>query len=116
MNLAKDKNRLFSRITWFVITAVILLTMVLIGGACTSASDTGEINNSDTQKTTEPVLSDTLLRGCERAETSRNFSNAGLAVGETAVGFTLQDTQGNMVSLSGLLVEKPVMMVFGSFT
>ncbi len=93
---------------------VILLMMVL--GACTSASDTGEINNSDIQKTIKPVLSDALLRGCERAETSRNFSNVGLAVGETAVGFTLQDTQGNIVNLSALLIEKPVMMVFGSFT
>lgn len=105
---------MFSRITLFGILVVILLMMVF--GACTSASDTGEINNSDIQKTIKPVLSDALLRGCERAETSRNFSNVGLAVGETAVGFTLQDTQGNMVSLSDLLIEKPVMMVFGSFT
>ena len=105
---------MFSRITWFGILVVVLLIMVC--GACASASDTGEIHNSDTQNTTEPVLSDTLLRGCERAETSRNFSNVGLAVGETAVGFTLQDTQGSIVSLSDLLIEKPVMMVFGSFT
>ena len=33
-----------------------------------------------------------------------------------AVDFTLKDIHGNTVSLAGLLSEKPVVMVFGSFT
>lgn len=62
-------------------------------------------------------LSDALIRGCERTgRPSGGFQNAGLAVGETAVDFTLQDVNGNTVSLAGLLAEKPVVMVFGSFT
>jgi len=62
------------------------------------------------------VLSDDLKRGCERRRPSGGFENVGLAVGETAVDFTLKDVQGNTVSLAGLLSEKPVVMVFGSFT
>ncbi len=105
---------MFREKPWLGITVIILLTLVF--GACTSTSKSGEITDSDTQGTTELALSDALLRGCERAEGSRNFSNSGLAVGETAVDFTLQDTQGNIISLSDLLIEKPVVMVFGSFT
>jgi len=47
---------------------------------------------------------------------SGDFENVGLVVGETAVDFTLQDIHGNIFSLSRLLSEKPVVMVFGSFT
>ena len=61
-------------------------------------------------------LSDALKRGCERSRPSGGFNNVGLAVGETAVNFRLKDIHGNTVSLAGLLSEKPVVMVFGSFT
>lgn len=62
------------------------------------------------------LLSDALKRGCERSRPSGGFENVGLAVGETAVNFELKDIHGNTVSLAGLLSEKPVVMVFGSFT
>ncbi len=62
------------------------------------------------------LLSNALKRGCERSRPSGGFENVGLAVGETAVNFELKDIHGNTVSLAGLLSEKPVVMVFGSFT
>lgn len=105
---------MFRRIIWSVITAIIILALVCV--ACTSADEPSEITDSGIPGTTEIILSDALLRNCERSEALRDFNNSGLVVGETAVDFTLQDTQGNIISLSGLLIEKPVMMVFGSFT
>ena len=54
---------------------------------------------------------------------SQEFSptnKAGLSVafapGDTAVDFTLQDTDGQTYSLSSLLETKPVLIVFGAFT
>jgi hypothetical protein len=64
----------------------------------------------------ELILSNALIRDCKRSGPSGGFENAGLAVGETAVDFTLKDVDGNTVSLAGLLGEKPVVMIFGSFT
>jgi hypothetical protein len=93
-----------------------IIILILVCGACTSVYEPGEITDSDIPETTKFVLSDALLRSCEHAGAPRNFSNSGLAVGETAVDFALQDTQGNIISLSDLLIEKPVAMVFGSFT
>ena len=63
-----------------------------------------------------PVLSNDLIRGIKRVRRSGDFDNVGLPIGETAVDFTLKDVDGNTVSLRGLLNEKPVVMVFGSFT
>ena len=40
----------------------------------------------------------------------------GLAVGEPAVEFTLKDVNGTPHTLSALLAEKPVVIVFGSYT
>ncbi|MFC2022723.1 hypothetical protein ACFLTL_00980 [Chloroflexota bacterium] len=62
----------------------------------------------------EPVLSASLKRGCTTAQ--GGFDNAGLAVGEVAVNFTLKDIDGEDYRLSRLLGEKPVLMVFASFT
>lgn len=64
----------------------------------------------------EPVLLDTLRRNCQITQGSGNFDETGLAVGGTAVNFTLKDINGSEFRLSQLLAEKPVMMVFGSFT
>lgn len=63
-----------------------------------------------------PVLSNDLIRDMKQARRSGDFDNVGLNVGETAVDFTLKDVDRNTVSLRGLLSEKPVVMVFGSFT
>ena len=65
----------------------------------------------------EPVLPTILKRDCQLDQSSfRNFNNAGLRIGEIAVNFTLRDIHGTEFRLSRLLAEKPVMMVFGSFT
>ncbi len=62
------------------------------------------------------VLSNDLIRDMERTRRSGDFDNVGLAIGETAVDFTLKDVDRSTVSLRSLLSEKPVVMVFGSFT
>ena len=64
----------------------------------------------------EPALSDTLKRNCRFTQGSEDFEQAGLPVGETAVNFTLYDIDGREFRLSRLLAEKPVLMIFGSFT
>ena len=66
----------------------------------------------------KPALSNTLKRDCQpsRPDGRNQFDNAGLEVGERAVDFTLKTTDGTELTLSELLAEKPVMMVFGSFT
>jgi len=65
----------------------------------------------------EPALSTTLKKDCLINQSSvRGFDNAGLEIGEQAVNFTLRDIHGSEFRLSRLLVDKPVMMVFGSFT
>lgn len=66
----------------------------------------------------EPVLSTELRRNGEMMTSGgkRGFDESGLGIGETAVNFTLRDTDGQEFRLSRLLAEKPVVMVFGSFT
>jgi len=59
-----------------------------------------------------PVLSSDLTRGCQRG----GDGTRGLPVGALAVDFTLDDTTVQRHTLSNLLAEKPVVMVFGSFT
>jgi len=64
----------------------------------------------------EPVLSNNLKRDCQINRDSEGFDTVGLSIGETAVNFALRDIYGTEVQLSRLLSEKPVVMVFGSFT
>jgi hypothetical protein len=117
-----------------VIRAKLLLVVTILGllalviAACTPTStptlappseELDESRLSTTPSNEQPeelVLSNALTRSCERNGSSGGFDNAGLAVGETAVNFTLKDIGGNTVSLADLLSEKPVVMVFGSFT
>jgi len=73
-------------------------------------------NSKANNEFAEPILLDTLRRNCQITQGSDNFNETGLAVGGTAVNFTLKDINGSEVRLSRLLAEKPVMMVFGSFT
>ncbi len=113
-------------ILWLGMMAISVLMLAF--GACVSTvtpaptptlmpnPEASEVPDSVVHETKGPELSDALMRGCERTRASGGFENVGLAVGETAVDFTLQDVHGNTVSLAGLLIEKPVVMVFGSFT
>ncbi len=62
-----------------------------------------------------PTLSNILAGNCE-GRANEELEGAGLPVGSLAAGFTLNDIDRNPVSLAGLLGEKPVVMIFGSFT
>lgn len=63
------------------------------------------------------MLSTDLKRGYTLATAgSGDFDNVGLEIGELAINFTLMDIYGREFRLSRLLAEKPVVMVFGSFT
>jgi len=64
----------------------------------------------------EPVLLEELSRNCQPTDSKDNFENAGLLIGQSAVNFTLKDLLGAEYRLSQLLVETPVVMIFGSFT
>jgi len=81
-----------------------------------TASETNKKVVTEPEDERGPVLSDALVTGCRYVEGSENFKRIGLDEGETAVDFTLKDTEGKEITLSSLLQEKPVMMVFGSFT
>jgi cytochrome oxidase Cu insertion factor (SCO1/SenC/PrrC family) len=64
------------------------------------------------------MLSGILKRNCQDTQLSLsdNYDEAGLQVGEKAIDFRLTDINSTEFQLSQLLVEKPVVMVFGSFT
>ncbi len=65
----------------------------------------------------EPILSNALTRDCKPGRPSgAGFETVGLSEGGKAVNFTLKDIHGSEFILSQLLAEKPVVMVFGSFT
>lgn len=65
----------------------------------------------------EPKLSSALIRGGESAsQRGQGFDDTGLSKGEKAINFTLRDIHDREFKLSRLLSQKPVVMVFGSFT
>ncbi len=59
-----------------------------------------------------PVLSAELTRGCDQ----RGPGAQPPKEGQSAIEFTLLDPEGNSHTLSELLTEKPVVLIFGSFT
>lgn len=91
-----------------------LVILLLIAG-CGSVTDTG-ITSPKTQQILQS--SDNLKRNCDFriAESMDSFKDEGLEVSTTAIDFTLKDTNGNEVTLSDLIADKPVVMVLGSFT
>ena len=77
----------------------------------------GKEKNANPEATLEePILSSDLKRGCTDSSAQKGFSDVGLHTGELAVAFHLRDIDGKEVSISRLLAEKPVVLVFGSFT
>ena len=106
----------------FIISALILLS------SCANTESVTNMNSPLQQQsiipsTTEADLQglqppDNLKRDCEPkiAETRDAYNNEGLMVGTNAIDFTLKDTAGNEVTLSELTVDKPVVMILGSFT
>jgi len=109
-----------------LITGILVLLPACNNETCTESTthtSSSSPQSSVIQSTAEVEpqglkLSDALKRNCgpNQAETRNSFRNVGLEVGTVAVDFTLRDTFGNEVTLSELLVDKPVVMVFGSFT
>ncbi len=87
-------------------------------GSETPETTTTETPNADVPAaaTDAPLLAGELTANCQPDEKSNDGIGPGIGVGETAVDFTLDDISGLPVSLSGLLAEKPVVMIFGSFT
>jgi hypothetical protein len=59
-----------------------------------------------------PELADNLKPGC----TKKDPGTASPKEGELAVDFSLRDVNGVEYTLSKMLSEKPVYMIFGSFT
>jgi hypothetical protein len=57
-------------------------------------------------------LSTDLVRGCDR----RDGTGPELQEGDTAFEFSLMDVNGNTFVLSEMLKEKPVALIYGSFT
>ena len=55
----------------------------------------------------------TLARRCDQFE---SFVARPMTPGQLAIDFTLKDTKGKAYTLSNLLAERPVVMIFGSFT
>ena len=125
-----------------LINGLVLLLIVLLTTACNSPSDLLEFEDtlSPTIQThqsytqvpvnqsiaTPPVstavteeinvgiidLSTQLVRDCE----GRDPNSRGPQVDEPAIEFILLDVEGNEYVLSDLLAEKPVILIFGSFT
>ena len=96
-------------------TVIVILATVLTA-ACSPSPETASTEpeiteESATGKMEKPSLSDSLIRNCQKGQ---GFS--GIMTGELAVDFTLKDTRGLDYNLAALLLEKPVVMVFGSFT
>lgn len=96
------------------ILIVVLVSALLL--ACSPAEDkpsarTTAPGEATASEAANLISSDALTRDCQRGQGS-----SGLGVGEVAVDFTLKDTYGSEYSLSALLADKPVVMVFGSFT
>ena len=100
---------------WLFVALLGLLASLIT--ACSPAPGTTSTPTTSEQ-TEEPVLPGTLTRNCQPAQSSAdsNFGNTGLSIGDKAIDFTLQDTHGSESRLSQLLAEKPVLMLFGSFT
>ncbi|MBC8510022.1 MAG: hypothetical protein ISR58_03195 [Anaerolineales bacterium] len=67
---------------------------------------------SEVSEVVTPVLSTELARGCERGGPGAQPPKDG----QLAIDFTLLDVAENSYTLSELLSEKPVVLIFGSFT
>jgi cytochrome oxidase Cu insertion factor (SCO1/SenC/PrrC family) len=92
-------------VPWMLFSLLLLMSFT----ACNTASP------ATSGAKTEPVLSSTLKSGCDNPGVYAT-DKTGLAVGSQVINFTLKDTDGNEVRLSKLLAQKPVVLIFGSFT
>jgi len=101
-----------NRLTVIVLTVIITVMTAACSSSLGTASNRSEIlEEPSTDKMERPNLSDSLLRNCQLGQRPSS-----VRTGKTAVDFTLKDTRGLEYTLSALLIEKPVVMVFGSYT
>ena len=88
--------------------------LILVGAQPSSASPTAA--PSETMASTgahvAPKLADELRRGCTRSDRGLPQPKEG----QPAIEFSLLGVDGQRYTLSELLQEKPVVLVFGSFT
>jgi thiol-disulfide isomerase/thioredoxin len=97
-----------NNVLWIAISLFLLLSLASCNNTTPSTPATAGVKG-------EPVLSDVLTVGCANPGAFAN-DTTGLVVGTKAHNFTLKDIYGNEVRLSKLLAEKPVVMIFGSFS
>jgi len=104
------------RVRLWLFVALLGLLALLVAACSPSPGATSTPPTSE--QTEEPVLPSTLTRNCQPTQSSAdsNFGNTGLSIEDKAINFTLQDIHGSESRLSQLLAEKPVLMLFGSFT
>ena len=96
---------------WTLIGMLQVLLLLLV--ACNPAPTSTSTATTNVEHK-EPVLSDTLIRDCKAGDFASE--NVGLPIGEKAINFRLKDLKGTEISLSQLLADKPVLLIFGSFT
>lgn len=109
------------------VLCLVLLLLALLA-ACGTAAPTatpGAVPPSPTASATPTVTptprpvppsleaASKLLRRCDQGQSS---SARPMTPGQLAIDFTLKDTKDNAYTLSSLLANKPVVMIFGSFT
>ncbi|MFV1948743.1 MAG: hypothetical protein ACC633_02285 [Anaerolineales bacterium] len=73
---------------------------------------TAQVMTPTGSQTFSPDLADNLKSGC----TKKDPKTSSPKEGELAVEFSLRDVNGVEYTLSEMLSEKPVYMIFGSFT
>jgi hypothetical protein len=101
------------------LAAILICAVPLALVACTPAdgpAGAADTTPSDAGSTAGSHLSDALKDDCEQSRPSGGINEAGIPQGALAVDFNLKDTEGRDHTLSAMLAQKPVMMVFGSFT
>jgi hypothetical protein len=89
---------------------------------CSSETPSCSTPTTPTPVTSTPSLSATLTSGCfgwpgtEFSPSNRAVVSTILRAGDRAAEFSLRDTEGAAVTLSGLLATRPVLLVHGAFT
>jgi cytochrome oxidase Cu insertion factor (SCO1/SenC/PrrC family) len=96
----------------FLLLAISLTIGLTVVSACsvTEQTSTTEEVTASPESPVRLELSTELNRNCAP------FSASAPKSGELAIDFTLKDIHGTEFTLSELLAEKPVVMVFGSYT
>jgi hypothetical protein len=112
------------RIAVSLIIAAAAATALACGGEAPCSSGTGSCSApaSPSPAASGPALSQALASGCfgwpatEFTPSTKASVTTHVQPGSRAVAFSLRDTDGAEVTLSGLLTTRPVLLVHGAFT